>query len=278
MVWKLFYLLTTRIFDVMTFPSNFIRNEALEFSRDIKGISYVLRNPLIQVREKDGHLETQGDDLVYIGNAGWLIKRKRWDIFLECCANAIKKSPNVRVIIAGDGPERKNLELMAERLSITDKIIWTGWVKNLTSFYNKIDILLFNSDADAFPTTPIEAMAYGIPIVASCLWGGMSEAIPDRRYGMLIAEHNVVQLSDYLVKLVLDEKYRRETGQCGREYINRLCEERNISAMLMKTFMNKQKSLQRASLDHPSIQPAPSGRAITPLKRESPTMPLPILA
>jgi glycosyltransferase involved in cell wall biosynthesis len=148
----------------------------------------------------------------------------------------IKESPHVRVVIAGDGPERKYLENMALQLSIHDKIIWLGWVKDLTSFYNKIDILLFNSDADAFPTTPIEAMAYGIPIVASCKWGGISEAIPENKYGMVITDHNVDLLSDHLIKLVNNNTFRLKIGGNGKEYVNRQFGIKNIGKMLMTTF------------------------------------------
>src|SRR5581483_10576503 len=71
--------------------------------------------------------------------------------------------------IAGDGPERASLESLARETGISKSVRWLGWLKDMTSFYQALDVLQFNSDWDALGLTPVEAMSFGIPVVCSVL-------------------------------------------------------------------------------------------------------------
>ncbi len=76
---------------------------------------------------------------------------------------------------------RDSLQRLAASLGIaTPGVIWTGWLTDLTPFYAGIDVLLFNSDWDALGLTPVEAMSYGVPVVASVEHGGLGEILDNR--------------------------------------------------------------------------------------------------
>jgi glycosyltransferase involved in cell wall biosynthesis len=235
-IWKIFYHLIVRIFDIITYPSNIVRDEAINLLPRIEQCSFILRNPIINTEiatnRNDKKLQTSKNGHYLIGNAGWLITRKRWDVFLECCAKVMSRYPHVRALIAGDGPERAQLEERARMLAIHHKITWLGWVQDLSNFYSKIDVLLFNSDADAFGLTPIEAMAQGIPVVISCTWGGISEAIPNDRLGYLLGDHDIDKLSNFICALVEHPERGREMGFNGREFVLRLCDNVRIHKLL----------------------------------------------
>jgi glycosyltransferase involved in cell wall biosynthesis len=150
-----------------------------------------------------------------IGNAGWLIHRKRWDVFLDTCAEVAKKHDRIRLLIAGDGPERASLESRAKELGIFKKIIWMGWQSDLTKFLQSIDLMLFNSDWDAQPRTPLEAMSYAIPVVASIVSGGTREVITDDSVGILIDRHDVGALASNILKLIHAPELRNSIGNAG---------------------------------------------------------------
>jgi glycosyltransferase involved in cell wall biosynthesis len=155
-------------------------------------------------------------DAFVIGNAGWLISRKRWDVFLNVAADVAARVPHARFLIAGDGPERHLLQAQASELGISSRIDWIGWQKNLDSFYKSLDVLLFNSDWDAQPRTPLEAMSYGVPVVASILNGGTQEIIRNDQDGFLMKTHDLGSMADILVRLAEDASYRRILGDQGR--------------------------------------------------------------
>ena len=110
-------------------------------------------------------------------------------MFLQTAAQILCHAPTAYFAIAGDGELRDALRQQAVSLGISSRVIWTGWLSNLAPFYAAIDVLLFNSDWDAFPTTPIEAMSSRVPVVASLQRGGLSEIL-DNRCGWLLERHD----------------------------------------------------------------------------------------
>lgn len=141
-----------------------------------------------------------------IGNAGWLIQRKRFDVFLEVCARLCRSNPHVFCLIAGDGPLRTELEGLASNLGIAEKVKFIGWQKDLDNFYRSLDLLLFNSNSDAFGRTVMEAMGYGIPVVASVLEGGTDSVLIHQKNGYLLQIHDITMLAEYCIKLMKDKE------------------------------------------------------------------------
>ncbi len=226
MVWRLIYRLAVRSFNKILFVSEYIMKEAFEIAPFIREKSEMIgtlirEQPIISGAEKAVAKQHLGIDpnAFVIGNAGWLIPRKRWDVFLEVVARVNERVPESRFVIAGDGSERNSLEQQAKRLGVLSKIHWIGWQKDLDLFYRSIDTLLFNSDWDAQPRTPLEAMSYGIPVVASILHGGTSEIIRSQDEGILLQNHDFEKMTEFLVLLAKDKRYREKLGASGKKRI-----------------------------------------------------------
>lgn len=154
-----------------------------------------------------------------IGNAGWLIPRKAFDVFLQTAAQVKKQIPQAVFLIAGDGPERARLEKMAEELNLVEEVLFVGWQKDLSHFYSALDLLLFNTRFDALGRTPVEALCYGIPVVASVTHGGLSEFIRHGQDGFLIDQHDPKLLADEIIRLYSDPAARRGYAQSGRDRV-----------------------------------------------------------
>ena len=235
--WRAIYALALSRFQVITFPSDFIRREAEEIYPPVAAISKTVRNPvevppLPSRAERFAARERLGipRDVAVIGNAGWLIPRKRFNVYLRVAAQVAAGIPEAIFLIAGDGPERQPLERLAQELGIEHRVRWMGWQTDLTDFYRALDVLLFNSDWDAFPTTPLEAMSYAVPVVASLLHGGLGEIISSPAHGFLLGRHDVTVLAEQ-VKRLLAAPEPVATG--GRQRIREmLSPERCISQTL----------------------------------------------
>ncbi len=182
LAWRIIYKQAVSVFNRIVFASEFIRTEAIRIAPRVARHSSVVYNPLrletpvSANRKREARLSLGvPTDAVVIGNAGWLIHRKRFDVFLRVVQKLIRWNPAVVACIAGDGPLLPTLRQMTIELAIHKQVHFVGSVTDMEPFYSSLDVLLFNSDWDAFPTTPLEAMAYGIPTVASCLNSGLSE-------------------------------------------------------------------------------------------------------
>ena len=151
-----------------------------------------------------------------IGNAGWLISRKRFDVFLRTAAVIAARCPDAHFVIAGDGDERPRLEALAAELNLTGRLTWTGWLENTESFFVSLDVLLFNSDWDALPVTPQQAMAYGVPVVGSVEHGGLKEIISQSEFGFLLDRHDTEALAAAVVRLIQTPAEAEQIGLAGR--------------------------------------------------------------
>jgi glycosyltransferase involved in cell wall biosynthesis len=226
--WRLIYAIALMKFNAISFPSDFARTEAVGIHRGVSRIASTIRNPVPLPRLPGSAARQTARQRLglpaharVIGNAGHLIARKRFDVFLEVSARVLGKRDDCWFLIAGDGELRRTLEQRAERLGIAGRVRWTGWLPDLSDFYCALDVLLFNSDWDAYPTTPLEAMSYAIPVVASSIRGGLSEAIRERDHGVLLARHDC----DALAAAVLDAlgPAAKRPGRLARARVAALC-------------------------------------------------------
>jgi len=224
--WRLIYRLACSRFQAITFPADFIRCEAERIHPPVAALAHTIRNPLYmpalptpeQKRAARQALGLPADGPV-VGNAGWLIPRKRFDVFLRTAAAVVVRCPDARFVIAGDGAERVRLQALAASLNLADRVTWTGWLQNMETFYQSLDVLLFNSDWDAMPTTPLEAMSHGVPVVASLLNGGLKEILASPEGGFLLNRHDPEALAAAVADLLQNPAAAAKVSRAAREHV-----------------------------------------------------------
>ncbi len=233
--WRLIYHMAFSRFNAITFPSDFVRNEAEELYPPIKSLSHTVYNPLTVQYIPTNEQRHQARlalglkiDVPLIGNAGWLIPRKRFDIFLRTAQLILRRIPNALFLIAGDGEERARLEALARNLGITEQVKWLGWQQDLTQFYQCLDLMLFNSDWDALATTPLEGVSRGIPLVASNLQGGLKEILNTEEYGFLISKHDIEALAEKAIYFLQNPHEARKVSQAGKERVEQVSNSKKI--------------------------------------------------
>jgi glycosyltransferase involved in cell wall biosynthesis len=239
--WGIFYRIIGKKFDKISFCSDFIRTEAEVISPGLSKKFLTLRN-IFELpsysKLSDQHKARRNLglplDVPIIGNAGWLIQRKRFDLFLEVAANVMKEVHNLHIAIAGSGNLEPSLKHYSHQLGLTGRISWLNWLPNLTDFYRSLDVLIFNSDFDALGRTPIEAMAHNIPVVSSVSYGGLSEVIINGENGYLLAEHDVDKLAFYTIKLITNDTLRNEMANNGRKWV-----ENNLSITKITPYLDQ---------------------------------------
>jgi len=224
--WPLVYSVADRVFDHITFASEFIRREALMIRPSLERKSSVLPNPFELPPEvfSSERLESRQrfgipNGAKVVGNAGWLLDRKRFDIFLRVAAKVLTKRSNITFLIAGDGPERKNLTTLAARLGIENNIRFLGWQPDLGDFYRSLDVMLFNTDFDALGRTPVEAASFGVPVVASVVHGGLKEVFRSEEEAVVLGEHDIDRLSEAVLQTLADPIAQKDRGRKARERV-----------------------------------------------------------
>jgi glycosyltransferase involved in cell wall biosynthesis len=113
-----------------------------------------------------------------VGIVGRIFPIKNHHLFLEAAVLVARENPAARFVIVGDGILRPELEHHAQERGVADRVIFTGWRRDLPSIYADLDVLAVTSNNEGTPVSAIEAMAAGCPVVAMNV-GGLPD--PDSR-------------------------------------------------------------------------------------------------
>jgi glycosyltransferase involved in cell wall biosynthesis len=126
---------------------------------------------------------------------------------------------NARLVIVGDGPEREPLEETAASLGISDGVAFTGQVKNVEVYYAAADVLANPSHSDGSPYVLLEAMATGLPIVATAV-GGVPEMIENNETALLVPASDPQAMADAIARILNDEKLAAQLAENAGELVS----------------------------------------------------------
>jgi glycosyltransferase involved in cell wall biosynthesis len=157
---------------------------------------------------------------VVIGSVGRLDAVKAYDQLLHAFHRLRERTPNVRLRIAGDGPERKTLQAVRCELGLESCVDFLGEVSNIEPVYRSFDIFVLPSVGEGMSNTILEAMASALPIVATNV-GGNSELIIPEESGILCRVGDLEALVSGLERYVRDAELRLRHAHAAR----RRCEE-----------------------------------------------------
>lgn len=155
-----------------------------------------------------------------IGSVGRLVPIKNHATLLRAVARVLSQVPQLTLALVGDGPLDGELKTLADELGIGDRISFLGYRDDVPNLLNAMDVLVLPSLREGMPNAVLEAMACGLPVIASEV-GGASEILRDGENGFLVRPTDIEQLSQYLYQLALSPERRRAMGAAGRRYVER---------------------------------------------------------
>lgn len=171
------------------------------------------------------------DDECLIGAVGRLVWQKGFEYFLQSIPKLYQTIPNVRFILVGEGPFRKDLEDQTCSLGITGKIVFTGQRSDIRDMMAAMDVVVIPSLLEGFPMVTLEAMAMGKAIVATAI-DGITEQITDGVEGLLTPPRDSRALTQAITTLATDRERRRVLGHAARK---RVVSDFSVRTMIDKT-------------------------------------------
>jgi glycosyltransferase involved in cell wall biosynthesis len=131
----------------------------------------------------------------------------------EAVARARERIPGLRLLVAGDGPDRAAVERAVAPLG--DGAVMLGHCDDVMAALDAADVLMHPSEVDAFPTVLLEAMAAGLPVVATAV-GGIPEIVGDGETGLLVSAPAQPDELAQALERILDPAIRQRLGDAGR--------------------------------------------------------------
>lgn len=127
---------------------------------------------------------------------------------------------SIRLLIAGDGPERPRLVSEIARLGLDGAVELLGTRGDVHELLAAADVFVLSSESEGMPMSVLEAMAAGLPVVASAV-GGVPEVVRDGETGALVPPRDPAALAEAIRLLVADPALRQRFGDAGRRRVER---------------------------------------------------------
>lgn len=220
---------------VIIYYNTFIKNFELEIFKKIHCVSIckIIQNALLQSKIRS-ELIYQSIDLPkkipgikFTGNilyAGRLSKEKGVKYLIKSLNFVKKDFPKVKLLIAGEGPERIYLEKLVKNLKLENNVKFLGWLskESLKKIYENIDFVVLPSIwQEPFGLTGLEAMSYGRPVIAFSV-GGINEYVINNENGFLVDVFDIKSMAEKIKILLNDEKtllkFSKESIKKSKEF------------------------------------------------------------
>jgi len=141
----------------------------------------------------------------------------------------------IRLIIAGDGPEKSRIEERARSLHLRENVTLPGHVHDMRPYYRAADVLAISSTSEGSPNVLLEALAAGVPTVATAV-GGVPEMVEDKKSALLVPPGDPRAMAQALQRLFTDASLRKNITLNGRELIASRYSPQSRARILMETY------------------------------------------
>jgi len=152
-----------------------------------------------------------------VGTAGHIAPIKGQEDFVRAAAIVIQNHPDVEFVMAGEDKSRSRenrmaLEKLIRELGLEQNVTLIGWVDDMPQFLSTLDLFVSSARSEPFGLAIVEAMAAGVPVVATASEGAL-EIIDDQRSGRLVPIGDPASVANVIEQLISDATERRRLAQ-----------------------------------------------------------------
>jgi glycosyltransferase involved in cell wall biosynthesis len=157
-------------------------------------------------------------EAVVIASVGRLHPVKGFANLLTAMKSIHARFPDVFLWLVGDGEQRTALEAQVRQLGLENVVVFAGMRRDIPEILTAVDIFTLASHVEGMPNAVLEAMAAGLPVVATQV-GGVPEIVVDGQTGLLVPPADVQALARGLLTLIEDAPLRQRFGVAGRQRV-----------------------------------------------------------
>jgi len=183
------------------------------------------------------------DGTALVGIVARLTAIKNHRLFLDAARLIVEAGQAAMFLIVGDGKLRADLEAYVAELKLAERVIFTGWRRDLPRIYADLDVVALSSLNEGTPVSLIEAMAAAKPVVATRV-GGVSDVILDKESGYLVQSEDAEGLARGILDLLRAPDRAREMGLAGRVAVHPKYASETLLANIEKLYLELLRELR----------------------------------
>ena len=154
-----------------------------------------------------------------LGVIGRFSPEKGQDVMIAALPQVLEQNPHVRLKIIGDGQERSALEGQAAQLGIEQHVEFTGWRSDMPEQYYSLDALVLSSRSEGLPFAVLEAMSYGVPVIATRV-GAIDAVLTPDATGWIVEPGDEAALARGINTALADLQRLQAVGMAGRRSLH----------------------------------------------------------
>jgi len=157
-------------------------------------------------------------DTPLVGTVTRLSPQKAPADFIKAAGTILEHEPQTRFVVVGDGPMRQEVQTLAENIGLKNAMTFTGLRRDVPDLMAAFDIFVLCSLWEGLPRVLPQAMATGLPIVATDI-DGNSEAVKNGLNGILVPTNNSGAIAEAVLSLIQKKEMAKAMGAAGREHV-----------------------------------------------------------
>lgn len=165
-----------------------------------------------------------------VGMVAALSSTKDHQNFLEAAARVKEELSRVRFLVVGEGELRRELEYLTKKLELEKSVVFTGFRNDIPQILSVLNLFVLSSRSEALPNSILDAMASGLPVVATKV-GGIPEIVKDGVNGILVPPRDPRALARAIITLLKDKKRASRMGLAGQKIVKDF----TVARMVAKT-------------------------------------------
>lgn len=175
------------------------------YSNSIQNKSIVIQNPVTMKENARIDFEKRRNEIVHV--ARFDIKQKRQDIMLLAFKKVAEEIPNIKLVFYGDGPDLIKIKSMVKNMDLSHRVIFKGKSDQILKSIKDSKLFVLTSDFEGIPNALVEAMALGLPVIATdCSPGGARLLVENGINGLIVPRGDIESLSQSIMHLEQNPK------------------------------------------------------------------------
>jgi glycosyltransferase involved in cell wall biosynthesis len=170
-----------------------------------------------------------------IGAVGRLVRQKGFEVLIEAMPAVLARVPGARLVVVGEGPERARLARLARERGVGAAVTFAGFRPDAPRLLAALDVLVLPSRREGSPLVTLEAMARGVPVVASDI-DGIAEQVTDGVDGLVVPAGDAAALAAAVVRVLGDRTLAGRLGEAGRRRVRACFDARQMVARTLELY------------------------------------------